>query len=52
MKKITNPKAAKAKKQVADMAHAERKLRQDMPRPAIIPNKKKQADKKACRGRT
>ncbi len=50
MKKNANPKIAKAMKQVADMAHVERKP--PMPRPAIMPNKKKQADKKACRGRT
>ena len=38
-----------ARKQVKDAAHAERKLHQDMPRPHIIPDKKKQARKRACR---
>jgi hypothetical protein len=41
-----------ARKQVKDAARAERKLHQDMPRPQTIPDKKKQADKRACRGRT
>lgn len=40
-----------ARKQVKDAAHAERKLHQDMPRPHTIPDKKKQARKRACRER-
>lgn len=38
-----------AKEQVVLMRRSERKLRQDMHRPMVIPDKKKLADKNACR---
>ena len=40
-----------ARKQIEDASHAERKRRQDMPRPQVIPDKKKNQRKNACRGR-
>ena len=36
-------------KQIELANKGERKLRQDMPKPSIIPDKKKEADKKSCR---
>lgn len=39
-----------AQKQLDLSKRGERKLRQDMGRPMVIPNKKKLASKYACRG--
>lgn len=39
----------KAQRQLALSKRGERKLRQDMGRPMVIPDKKKQAKKYACR---
>ena len=39
----------KAKKQIELAARSERRMRQDMHRPMVIPNKKKHAKKYACR---